>query len=150
MAKAPSELAMDGRYRNCGQLFRLPNAFVTSKSPLNGTALGVRVYREFEKIVFHGLLPSATLPAIESGGNIALRVGNTVTPPPASRMDTPTPPTQDKPRLELAEKLEADFYSQDIGFKSGSVSVKKICQTAIQITPADAESCPTDESRAAA
>ena len=44
--------------------------------------------------------------------------------------------TQDKPRLELAEKLEADFYSQDIGSpKSGSVPVKENLPDSIQITP---------------
>ncbi len=44
--------------------------------------------------------------------------------------------TQDKPRLELAEKLEADFYSQDIGSpKSDSVPVKENLPGGIQITP---------------
>ena len=44
--------------------------------------------------------------------------------------------TQDKPRLELAEKLEADFYSQDISSpKSGSVPVKENLPDSIQITP---------------
>ena len=44
--------------------------------------------------------------------------------------------TQDKPRLELAEKLEADFYSQDIcSPQSGSVPVKENLPDSIQITP---------------
>ena len=44
--------------------------------------------------------------------------------------------TQDKPRLELAEKIEADFYSQDIGSpQSGSVPVKEKLPDSIQITP---------------
>ena len=44
--------------------------------------------------------------------------------------------TQDKPRLALAEKLEADFYSQDIGSpKSGSAPVKENLPDGIQITP---------------
>ena len=68
------ELTMDGRYRNCGQLFRLPKT-VNAKSiaPENKKVLSkwYRTWRaehpEFEKIVFHGLRhSSATYQLIES------------------------------------------------------------------------------------
>ena len=91
---------------------------------------------EFEKIVFHGLRhSSATYQLIESGGNIKAVQGNTGHATTGILMDTYAH-TQDKPRLELAEKLEADFYSQDIGSpKSGSVPVKENLPDSIQITP---------------
>ena len=43
--------------------------------------------------------------------------------------------TQDKPRLELTEKIEADFYSQDVGGKPGSAPEKQNLPDAAQITP---------------
>ena len=43
--------------------------------------------------------------------------------------------TQDKPRLELTEKIEADFYSQDVGGKPGSALEKQNLPDAAQITP---------------
>ena len=45
------ELAMDGRYRNCGQLFRLPNGvcLLPRKPFLNGTALGVQSTRSLRR-----------------------------------------------------------------------------------------------------
>ena len=43
--------------------------------------------------------------------------------------------TQDKPRLELAEKIEADFYSQNVGGKPGSAPEKQNLPDASQITP---------------
>ncbi len=91
---------------------------------------------EFEKIVFHGLRhSSATYQLIESGGNTKAVQGNTGHATTGILMDTYAH-TQDKPRLELAEKLEADFYSQDIGSpKSGSVPVKENLPDSIQITP---------------
>ena len=91
---------------------------------------------ELEKIVFHGLRhSSATYQLIESGGNIKAVQGNTGHATTGILMDTYAH-TQDKPRLELAEKLEADFYSQDIGSpKSGSVPVKENLPDSIQITP---------------
>ena len=93
------ELAMDGRYRNCGQLFRLPNGMPVAPEALSKWYRTWRAeHPEFEKLVYAH--------------------------------------TQDKPRLELAEKLEADFYSQDIGSpKSGSVPVKENLPDSIQITP---------------
>ena len=43
--------------------------------------------------------------------------------------------TQDKPRLELTEKIEADFYSQNVGSKPGSAPEKQNLPDASQITP---------------
>ena len=131
------ELAMDGRYRNCGQLFRLPNGMPVAPEALSKWYRTWRAeHPEFEKIVFHGLRhSSATYQLIESGGNIKAVQGNTGHATTGILMDTYAH-TQDKPRLELAEKLEADFYSQDIGSpKSGSVPVKENLPDSIQITP---------------
>ena len=131
------ELAMDGRYRNCGQLFRLPNGMPVAPEALSKWYRAWRAeHPEFEKIVFHGLRhSSATYQLIESGGNIKAVQGNTGHATTGILMDTYAH-TQDKPRLELAEKLEADFYSQDIGSpKSGSVPVKENLPDGIQITP---------------
>ena len=131
------ELAMDGRYRNCGQLFRLPNGMPVAPEALSKWYRTWRAeHPEFEKIVFHGLRhSSATYQLIESGGNIKAVQGNTGHATATVLMDTYAH-TQDRPRLELAEKLEADFYSQDIGSpKSGSVPVKENLPDSIQITP---------------
>ena len=131
------ELAIDGRYRNCGQLFRLPNGMPVAPEALSKWYRAWRAeHPEFEKIVFHGLRhSSATYQLIESGGNIKAVQGNTGHATTGILMDTYAH-TQDKPRLELAEKLEADFYSQDIGSpKSGSVPVKENLPDSIQITP---------------
>ena len=69
---------------------------------------------EFEKIVFHGLRhSSATYQLIESGGNIKAVQGNTGHATTGILMDTYAH-TQDKPRLELTEKIEANFYSQNL------------------------------------
>ncbi len=69
---------------------------------------------EFEKIVFHGLRhSSATYQLIESGGNIKAVQGNTGHATTGILMDTYAH-TQDRPRLELTEKIEADFYTQDV------------------------------------
>lgn len=131
------ELAMDGRYRNCGQLFRLPNGMPVAPEALSKWYRAWRAeHPEFEKIVFHGLRhSSATYQLIESGGNIKAVQGNTGHATTGILMDTYAH-TQDKPRLELAEKLEADFYSQDIGsHKPGSVPAKENLPDGIQITP---------------
>ena len=81
---------------------------------LNGTALWRAEHPEFEKIVFHGLRhSSATYQLIESGGNIKAVQGNTGHATTGILMDTYAH-TQDKPRLELTEKIEADFYTQDV------------------------------------
>ena len=131
------ELAMDGRYRNCGQLFRLPNGMPVAPEALSKWYRTWRAeHPEFEKIVFHGLRhSSATYQLLQSGGDFKSVQGNTGHATATVLMDTYAH-TQDKPRLELAEKLEADFYSQDIGSpKSGSAPVKENLPGSIQITP---------------
>ena len=125
------------KYSNCGQLFRLPDGLPIAPDVLTKWYCMWRAeHPEFEKIVFHGLRhSSATYQLIESGGNIKAVQGNTGHATTGILMDTYAH-TQDKPRLELAEKLEADFYSQDIGSpKSGSVPVKENLSDSIQITP---------------
>ena len=125
------------KYSNCGQLFRLPDGLPIAPEALSKWYRTWRAeHPEFEKIVFHGLRhSSATYQLIESGGNIKAVQGNTGHATTGILMDTYAH-TQDKPRLELAEKIEADFYSQDIGSpKSGSVPVKENLPDSIQITP---------------
>ena len=125
------------KYSNCGQLFRLPDGLPIAPDVLTKW---YRMWRaehpEFEKIVFHGLRhSSATYQLLQSGGDFKSVQGNTGHATATVLMDTYAH-TQDKPRLELAEKLEADFYSQDIGSpKSGSVPVKENLPDSIQITP---------------
>ena len=72
------------------------------------------VHPEFEQIVFHGLRhSSATYQLLQSDGDFKSVQGNTGHATAAVLMDTYAH-TQDKPRLELAEKIEANFYSQDL------------------------------------
>ena len=125
------------RYRNSGMLLRLPNGLAVEPILLRKKFIKWQdEHPEFTRIVFHGLRhSSATYQLIESGGNIKAVQGNTGHATTGILMDTYAH-TQDKPRLELAEKLEADFYSQDIGSpKSGSVPVKENLPDSIQITP---------------
>ena len=69
---------------------------------------------EFPRIVFHGLRhSSATYQLLQSGGDFKSVQGNTGHATATVLMDTYAH-TQDKPRLELTEKIEADFYSQDV------------------------------------
>ena len=69
---------------------------------------------EFPRIVFHGLRhSSATYQLMQSGGDFKSVQGNTGHATATVLMDTYAH-TQDKPRLELTEKIEADFYSQDV------------------------------------
>ncbi len=120
------------QYSNCGQL--LPphqTVYLLPRKPyLSGTALGVRSTR-VEKIVFHGLRhSSATYQLLNPAATSKAVQGNTGHATATVLMDTYAH-TQDKPRLELTEKIEADFYSQDIGSpKSGSVPVKESARTA--------------------
>ena len=109
------ELAMDGRYRNCGQLFRLPNGMPVAPEALSKWYRTWRAeHPEFEKIVFHGLRhSSATYQLLQSGGDFKSVQGNTGHATATVLMDTYAH-TQDKPRLELTEKIEANFYSQDV------------------------------------
>ena len=125
------------KYSNCGQLFRLPDGLPIAPDVLTKW---YRMWRAehpgFEKIVFHGLRhSSATYQLLQSGGDFKSVQGNTGHATATVLMDTYAH-TQDKPRLELTEKIEADFYSQDIGSpKSGSVPVKENLPDSIQITP---------------
>ena len=69
---------------------------------------------EFPRIVFHGLRhSSATYQLMISGGDIKAVQGTTGHATTGILMDTYAH-TQDKPRLELTEKIEADFYTQDV------------------------------------
>ena len=97
---------------NCGQLFPYQTAY-----PLPRTFLTkwYRMWRaehpEFEKIVFHGLRhSSATYQLLQSGGDFKSVQGNTGHA--TATVDGHLRPTQDKPRLELTEKIEADFYTR--------------------------------------
>ena len=72
------------------------------------------VHPEFEQIVFHGLRhSSATYQLLQPDGDFKSVQGNTDHATAAVLMDTYAH-TQDKPRLELAEKIEANFYTQDL------------------------------------
>ena len=103
------------KYSNCGQLFRLLDSLPIAPDVLTKW---YRMWRaehpEFEKIVFHGLRhSSATYQLLQSGGDFKSVQGNTGHATATVLMDTYAH-TQDKPRLELTEKIEADFYSQDV------------------------------------
>ena len=103
------------KYSNCGQLFRLPDGLPIAPDVLTKW---YRMWRaehpEFEKIVFHGLRhSSATYQLLQSGGDFKSVQGNTGHATATVLMDTYAH-TQDRPRLELAEKIEADFYTQDV------------------------------------
>ena len=72
------------------------------------------VHPEFEQIVFHGLRhSSATYQLLQPDGDFKSVQGNTDHATAAVLMDTYAH-TQDKPRLELTEKIEANFYTQDL------------------------------------
>ena len=103
------------KYSNCGQLFRLPDGLPIAPDVLTKW---YRMWRaehpEFEKIVFHGLRhSSATYQLLQSGGDFKSVQGNTGHATATVLMDTYAH-TQDKPRLELTEKIEANFYTQDV------------------------------------
>ena len=103
------------KYSNCGQLFRLPDGLPIAPDVLTKW---YRMWRaehpKFEKIVFHGLRhSSATYQLLQSGGDFKSVQGNTGHATATVLMDTYAH-TQDKPRLELTEKIEANFYSQDL------------------------------------
>ena len=103
------------KYSNCGQLFRLPDGLPIAPDVLTKWYRMWRAeHSEFEKIVFHGLRhSSATYQLLQSGGDFKSVQGNTGHATASVLMDTYAH-TQDKPRLELTEKIEADFYSQDV------------------------------------
>ena len=103
------------KYSNCGQLFRLPDGLPIAPELLTKW---YRLWRaehpEFEQIVFHGLRhSSATYQLLQSDGDFKSVQGNTGHTTASVLMDTYAH-TQDKPRLELTEKIEANFYSQDL------------------------------------
>ena len=103
------------KYSNCGQLFRLSDGLPIAPELLTKW---YRLWRaehpEFEQIVFHGLRhSSATYQLLQSDGDFKSVQGNTGHATAAVLMDTYAH-TQDKPRLELTEKIEANFYSQDL------------------------------------
>ena len=103
------------KYSNCGQLFRLPDGLPIAPELLTKW---YRLWRaehpEFEQIVFHGLRhSSATYQLLQSDGDFKSVQGNTGHATASVLMDTYAH-TQDKPRLELTEKIEANFYSQDL------------------------------------
>ena len=103
------------KYSNCGQLFRLPDGLPIAPELLTKWYRQWRsVHPEFEQIVFHGLRhSSATYQLLQSDGDFKSVQGNTGHATAAVLMDTYAH-TQDKPRLELAEKIEVNFYTQDL------------------------------------
>ena len=103
------------KYNNCGQLFRLPDGLPIAPELLTKWYRQWRsAHPEFEQIVFHGLRhSSATYQLLQSDGDFKSVQGNTGHATAAVLMDTYAH-TQDKPRLELTEKIEANFYSQDL------------------------------------
>ena len=103
------------KYSNCGQLFRLPDGLPIAPDVLTKWyRMWLAEHPEFEKIVFHGLRhSSATYQLLQSGGDFKSVQGNTGHATATVLMDTYAH-TQDKPRLELTEKIEADFYTQDV------------------------------------
>ena len=103
------------KYSNCGQLFRLPDGLPIAPELLTKWyCLWRAEHPEFEQIVFHGLRhSSATYQLLQSDGDFKSVQGNTGHATAAVLMDTYAH-TQDKPRLELTEKIEANFYSQDL------------------------------------
>lgn len=123
------------KYSNCGQLFRLPDGLPIAPDVLTKW---YRMWRaehpEFEKIVFHGLRhSSATYQLLQSGGDFKSVQGNTGHATATVLMDTYAH-TQDKPRLELAEKIEADFYRQDTAGAVPQASPENKMPAATKIT----------------
>ena len=110
-----------GRAERPGKVQQLRSAVPLTRRLTHCTGRLTKWYRmwraehsEFEKIVFHGLRhSSATYQLLQSGGDFKSVQGNTGHATATVLMDTYAH-TQDKPRLELAEKIEADFYSQDV------------------------------------
>ena len=123
------------KYNNCGQLFRLPDGLPIAPELLTKW---YRLWRaehpEFEQIVFHGLRhSSATYQLLQSDGDFKSVQGNTGHATASVLMDTYAH-TQDKPRLELTEKIEADFYSQDVAGAKPQEPLKNKTPVATKIT----------------
>ena len=94
------------KYSNCGQLFRLPDGLPIAPELLTKWYRQWRsAHPEFEQIVFHGLRhSSATYQLLQSNGDFKSVPGNTGHATASVLMDTYAH-TQDKPRLELTEKI---------------------------------------------
>ena len=103
------------RYRNSGMLLRLPNGLAVEPVLIRKKFLKWQdAHPEFPRIVFHGLRhSSATYQLLQSGGDFK-SVQGTTGHASADMLVNTHAHTQDKPRLELTEKIEADFYSQDV------------------------------------
>ena len=84
--------------------------------------------------MFHGLRhSSATYQLLQSGGDFKSVQGNTGHATATVLMDTYAH-TQDRPRLELAEKIEADFYRQDTAGAAPQASPENKIPAATKIT----------------
>ena len=120
------ELAMDGRYRNCGQLFRLPNGMPVAPEALSKWYRAWRAeHPEFEKIVFHGLRhSSATYQLMISGGDVKAVQGTTGHASANLLVNTYAHIQQDS-RKKLGKRFEEGFY------KPGA--------TLVQAAPVEAE-----------
>ena len=112
---AADEMKDPARYHDSGMLFRLPNGLAVEPVLIRKKFLKWQdAHPEFPRIVFHGLRhSSATYQLLQSDGDFKSVQGNTGHATAAVLMDTYAH-TQDKPRLELTEKIEANFYSQDL------------------------------------
>ena len=112
---AADEMKDPTRYHDSGMLFRLPNGLAVEPVLIRKKFLKWQdAHPEFPRIVFHGLRhSSATYQLLQSDGNFKSVQGNTGHATASVLMDTYAH-TQDKPRLELTEKIEADFYTQDV------------------------------------
>ena len=112
---ASDEMKDPTRYHDSGMLFRLPNGLAVEPVLIRKKFLKWQdAHPEFPRIVFHGLRhSSATYQLLQSDGDFKSVQGNTGHATAAVLMDTYAH-TQDKPRLELTEKIEANFYSQDL------------------------------------
>ena len=112
---AADEMKDPARYHDSGMLFRLPNSLAVEPVLIRKKFLKWQdAHPEFPRIVFHGLRhSSATYQLLQSDGDFKSVQGNTGHATAAVLMDTYAH-TQDKPRLELTEKIEANFYSQDL------------------------------------
>ena len=113
--------AQTGRAERSGKVQQLRAAVPAPGWSAHRAGAADKVYRlwraehpEFEQIVFHGLRhSSATYQLLQSDGDFKSVQGNTGHATASVLMDTYAH-TQDKPRLELTEKIEANFYSQDL------------------------------------
>ena len=112
---AADERKDPARCHDSGMLFRLTNSLAVEPVLIRKKFLKWQdAHPEFEQIVFHGLRhSSATYQLLQSDGDFKSVQGNTGHATASVLMDTYAH-TQDKPRLELTEKIEANFYSQDL------------------------------------